>query len=124
MRGWSANRRPSLSRLEILADGLQFRTAFRACFRIAHIEPLAARNFGMHPCDQNLFVIGAVENTDPPALRQIAGCTPEEIVLQFFRARMLEAEHLTALRLTPDITSLMAPSFPAASIAWKLSRTA
>ena len=37
----------------------------------------------MHPRDQHLFVIGSVENADPPAFRQIAGCTPEEIVQQF-----------------------------------------
>ena len=39
-------------------------------------------------------------------------------------AGMLEAEDLAALGLTPDITCLMTPSLPAASIAWKISSTA
>ena len=62
-------------------------------------QAFAAQNFGMHADDQHLLVIGAVEDADAAALRQVARGAPEEIVLQFARARMLEAEHLAALRI-------------------------
>ena len=51
----------------------------------------------MHAHDQHLLVIGSVEDTDPPAFRQIARGAPEKIVLQFGGAGMFEAEHLAAL---------------------------
>ena len=55
----------------------------------------------MHAGDQNLLVIGAVEDADPPAFGQIAGGAPEKVVFQFGGAGMLEAEHLAALRIDP-----------------------
>ncbi len=55
----------------------------------------------MHPGDQDFLVIGTVENADPAAFRKVAGGAPEEVVLQFDRARVLEAEHLAALRIDP-----------------------
>ena len=51
--------------------------------------------------DQDLFIIGSVENADPTALRQIAGRSPEKIVFQFGGAGMLEAEDLATLRIHP-----------------------
>lgn len=51
----------------------------------------------MYAHDQHLFVVRAVENADAPAFGQVARGAPEEIVLQFLRARVLEAEHLAAL---------------------------
>ena len=51
----------------------------------------------MHTNDQNLLIIGSVENADTAALRQILRRAPQKIVLQFRSTRMLEAEHLTAL---------------------------
>jgi hypothetical protein len=59
------------------------------------------QNFRVHAGDQHLFVIGAVEDADPSALRQLAGGTPEKVVLQFCRGRVLEAEYLAALRVDP-----------------------
>ena len=53
----------------------------------------------MHAQDQHLLVIGAVEDADVAALRQVAGGAPEEIVLQLLGARMLVAEHLATLRI-------------------------
>jgi len=67
--------------------------------------------------DQHLLIVGPVEDADPATFRQIAGGAPEKIVLQFGSAGMFEAEYLATLRVDPDITCLMAPSFPAASIA-------
>ena len=62
-------------------------------------DPFAAENFGMHADDQHFFVIGSVEDADPPAFRQIARGAPQKIMFQFGGAGMFEAEHLTALRV-------------------------
>ncbi|OIQ69211.1 hypothetical protein GALL_491890 [mine drainage metagenome] len=53
----------------------------------------------MHAHDQHLFVVRAIEDADAPALGQVAGGAPEEVVLKFLRTRMLKAEHLAALRV-------------------------
>ena len=53
----------------------------------------------MHANDQHLLVVGSVEDADPAAFGQIARGAPEKIVFQFVGARMLEAEHLAALRI-------------------------
>jgi len=78
----------------------------------------------MYSDDQHFPVVGSVEDTDPPALREITSGAPEKIVLQFGRAWMFEAEDLAALRIDTGHNVLDGPSFPAASIAWKISRTA
>jgi hypothetical protein len=64
-------------------------------------EPLAAKILWMDAGDQNLFVIGPVEDADPSAFGQITGGAPEKVVLQFGGAGMLEAEYLAALRIDP-----------------------
>ena len=53
----------------------------------------------MHAHHQHLFIIRAVEDSDMPALRQMFGRTPQEIMLQFGLRRRLERVHLTALRI-------------------------
>ena len=53
----------------------------------------------MHAHHQHLLVVGAVEDADLAALRQRLGGAPEEIVLEFFRARLLEGMHVDALRI-------------------------
>ncbi len=55
----------------------------------------------MDPDDQDLFIIGSVENADPTALRQVAGRSPEKIMLRFGGAGMLEAEDLATLGIHP-----------------------
>ena len=55
----------------------------------------------MHPNDQHLLVVGAVEDADLAAFRQTTGGAPQEIMLQFRGARVFEAEHLAALRIDP-----------------------
>ncbi len=55
----------------------------------------------MHADDQHLLVIGAVEDADPPAFRQIARGAPEKIVFQFCGAGMFETEYLAALGVDP-----------------------
>ncbi len=55
----------------------------------------------MHPHDQHFLVVGAVEDADASAFRQIAGGAPQKVMLQFGGAGMLEAENLAALRVDP-----------------------
>ena len=55
----------------------------------------------MHADDQHLFVIGSVEDADPPALGEIARGAPEKIVFQFGGAGMFETEHLATLGVDP-----------------------
>ena len=78
----------------------------------------------MHADDQHLLVIGPIEDADPPPFRQIAGRPPKKIVFQFDGAGMLEAEDLAALRVDPGHHVADCAVFSAASIAWKISRTA
>ena len=62
-------------------------------------KPLAAQNLRMHPNDQHFLVIGTIEDADPPAFGKPARRAPEKIMLQFFGARLFEAENLAALRI-------------------------
>ena len=55
----------------------------------------------MHANDEDLLVVGTIEDADPPAFRQTAGRAPQKIVLQFLGARLFETEHLAALRIDP-----------------------
>ena len=43
----------------------------------------------MNADDQHFLIIGAVEDADPAAFRQVAAGSPEKIVLQFRDTRML-----------------------------------
>jgi len=45
--------------------------------------PFAAETLGMNADDQHFLIIGAVEDADPAAFRQVAAGSPEKIVLQF-----------------------------------------
>jgi hypothetical protein len=62
---------------------------------------LPAKNFGVHSNDQDIFIIGPVEDANPTALWQVATGAPQKIVLQLDGARMFETEDLTALRIDP-----------------------
>jgi hypothetical protein len=62
-------------------------------------QVLRAQDFGVDPHDQHLFVIRAVEYAHAPALGQRARAAPEKVVVELFRARVLEAEYLAALRI-------------------------
>src|SRR6202042_197157 len=64
-------------------------------------QPLLPENLWMDPSYQHLFIIGPIKDSDPSARRQIAGGTPEEVVLQLTCAGMREAEHLATLRIYP-----------------------
>ena len=60
---------------------------------------LIAQDFGMNADNQHFLVIGAVEDTDPSARGQTARRAPEEIMTQFFGARLLETVDFAALRV-------------------------
>src|SRR5450631_3205351 len=80
-------------------------------------QAFAAEDLRMDTRDQHLLIVGSVKDTDPPALRQIAGRAPEKVVLQFGGAGMFEAEYLAALRIDPGHHVLDSAIFSAASIA-------
>lgn len=60
-------------------------------------EVLGLKDFGMDANDKDFLVVGAVENADAAALGQALGGAPEEIMVEFFGARMLEREDLATL---------------------------
>jgi len=53
-------------------------------------EPFTAKDLGMYTDNQNLFVVGTIEDADRPALWQIARGSPEKVVPQFRCAGMFE----------------------------------
>jgi hypothetical protein len=55
-------------------------------------EPLDLQNLWVHAGDQHFLVVGAVEDADPSAFRQVARGAPEKVVFQFGGAGVLETE--------------------------------
>ena len=53
----------------------------------------------MHPHDENLFVVGPVEDADPPSLGEALRIAPHEVVVEVFRRGVLERDDLAALRI-------------------------
>jgi len=74
--------------------------------------------------DEYFFVVRTVEDADAAALGQTARGAPEEIMFQLFGAGLLEAGDFASCGLIPDMTWRMAPSLPAASMPWKMSKSA
>ena len=60
-------------------------------------DRFAAQNLGMHADNQDLLIIGSVENADLSSLRQIAAGVATESRVQFLGAGMFEAKDLAAL---------------------------
>jgi len=85
---------------------------------------LGTQNFRVHTHDQHLFVVRAIEDPDAAALGQAGAAAPQKVVVELLFAGVLEAETWQPCGLTPDITCLIAPSLPAASMAWKISSSA
>ncbi len=69
--------------------------------RNSSASPWAAQNLRMHPDDQHFFVIGTIEDADPPAFGKPARRAPEKIVFQFFGARLFETPNLAPCRIDP-----------------------
>ena len=55
------------------------------CLGRAVGQILGVQDLGMHADDQDFLVVRAVEDADPPALRQARRGAPEEIVLELRR---------------------------------------
>jgi hypothetical protein len=55
----------------------------------------------MHPNDENLLIVGAIEDGDPPAFGKPVRRAPEKIMFQFLGAWLFEAENVAALRVDP-----------------------
>ena len=72
-----------------------------------------AENLRMHPDDQHFLVIGAIEDADPPAFRQMTGRAPEKIMFQLLGAGLFETENLAALRIDPGHDVPNGAVFPA-----------
>ncbi len=62
-------------------------------------QRLCEQDLGVHPDDQHLLVIGAVEDRDLAALGKVARRAPEEVVAQFLGRRVGKAEDVAALRI-------------------------
>src|ERR1700722_16851073 len=57
-------------------------------------EMLWGQQFGVHPDDQDLLVVRAVEDPDPPPLGQYLAATPEEVVAELLGRGLLEGVDL------------------------------
>ena len=91
-------------------------------FRYAFLgQFLSGEKLGMHAHDERLLVVAAVENADPSALRQRFHAAPQVVVIEIFAVGALKEVTWQPCGFTPDMTCLIVPSFPAASIAWKMS---
>jgi len=64
-------------------------------------EALVAENFRMHPNDQYVFVIRAIEDAYTPAFGKPACGAPKKIMFQFLGTRLFEAENLAPFRIDP-----------------------
>src|SRR5262252_9008033 len=62
-------------------------------------ELLAIEDVRMHADDKHLLVIGAVKDSDSTAFRKALRVAPQEIVAELLARRLLEGEHLDALRI-------------------------
>ncbi len=76
--------------LEAMAPELRCRSAIRR-------EILAREHVGVHARDDQLFVIGAVEDADAPAWRQRVRTAPQVVVCELVGRGHLEAGHVDAL---------------------------
>src|SRR3954471_5195468 len=62
-------------------------------------QPLLGQPLRVHPERDDLLVVRAVEDADPPALRRRLGDAPQKRVVELLRGRLLEADDLDALRV-------------------------
>ena len=54
---------------------------------------LAIQGLGMYPNHEHLLIVGAVEDPDLAARRQVGGVAPQVVVVELLRRRNLEAAH-------------------------------
>src|ERR1700759_2870103 len=68
-------------------------------FRCRRGQSLRGEQVLMHPDDENLLVVGPVEDADPAPPGQRALVTPEEVVGQFFGGGLFEGTDAVRLRV-------------------------
>ena len=84
---------------------------------------LAREDLRVDPDDQDLLVVGAVEDADVAALRQLLRVAPQVVVVEVLGRGILKLLTWTPWGLTPLMTWRIVPSLPAASIAWRTMTT-
>src|SRR6516164_5709546 len=60
---------------------------------------LSLQDMLMHAHNENLLIVGSVEDSDASALWQALGVAPEKVVIEVLRRGLLERENLAALRI-------------------------
>ena len=55
----------------------------------------------MHADDQHFFIVGTIEDADPPAFGKPPRRAPKKVMLQFFGAGLFEARNLAPLWIDP-----------------------
>jgi hypothetical protein len=60
---------------------------------------LFGQNFRMNPYNEDLLVIGPIEDPYSTPLRDASDRAPEIVMVQFFLRRRLEAVYLASLRI-------------------------
>ena len=88
-------------------------------------ELLLRQKLRMHAHHERFLVVAAVEDADVAAVGQALSCSARDSRGRGPRADgALKEKTWQPCGLMPDMTCLMAPSLPAASMAWKMSSTA
>src|ERR1039458_8725067 len=64
-------------------------------------KPFVPEKLRMYSNDENLLIVGAIEDGDPPAFGKPVRRAPEKIMLQFLGAWLFETEYVAALRIDP-----------------------
>jgi len=82
---------------------------------------LAAQDLGEHAHDEHLLVVRAVEDADAAALGQRTWVRHRKSWSSSVGLGCLKLNTWQPCGLMPDMTWRMAPSLPAASMAWKIT---
>ena len=84
---------------------------------------LVLEDLGVHAHHEDLLVVGAVEDADLAAARQVGGEAPQVVVVELQGEGALYECTETPCGFTPLMTWRMVPSLPAASSAWSTTTT-
>ena len=84
----------ALERVDVVVASLPELLAARPGRELLTLEP-----FGMHPQRDDLLVVRAVEDADPPPLGQGLADAPEEVVVELLAGGLPEGDDVDALRV-------------------------
>ena len=71
------------------------------CLERMFRKVLGVQDLRVNACNQNLFIIGTVEDPNAASRRQSASRTPQEVVLELLLARLFETKYFTSLPGSP-----------------------